>query len=89
MIDASASPQEAVPGAGLDVEQLTYGLPEPGETSPNFFHSSVRNSLAALPRTSLSVMVVIDENGYLTSLLTAGDLLRWCKAAWRVEQDYS
>jgi hypothetical protein len=87
MIDASASPQEVAPGAGLDVAQLTYGLPEAGEPPPNSFHSSFRNSLAALPRTSLSVMVVIDENGYLTPLLTAGDLLRWCKAAWRAEQD--
>ena len=87
MIDASTAPQEVAPKAGLDVEPLTCGLPNPGEPSPNSFNSSFWNSLPAVPRTSLSIMAVIDENGYLTPLLTAGDLLRWCKAAWRAEQD--
>jgi hypothetical protein len=41
---------------------------------------------AALPSTSVSVMVVIDADGYLMPLCTAGDLLRWCKAAWRAAE---
>ena len=42
-----------------------------------------------LPRTSTSVLVVLDANGDFTQLCTAGDLLRWCKAVWWAEQEWS
>ena len=45
------------------------------------------NWTASLPASSFSVMVVVDGNGRFQPLYTAGDLLRWCKSAWRAEQD--
>lgn len=45
------------------------------------------NWTASLPASSFSVMVVVDGNGCFQPLYTAGDLLRWCKSAWRAEQD--
>lgn len=36
-----------------------------------------------LPVSSYGVMAVIDSDGYLVPLWTAGDLLRACKAHWR------
>ena len=41
----------------------------------------------SLPASSFSVMVVVDENGRFQPLYTAGDLLRWCKSTWAMEQD--
>jgi hypothetical protein len=45
------------------------------------------NWTGALPASSFSVMVVVNDNGYFQSLYTAGDLFRWCKSTWRTEQD--
>jgi hypothetical protein len=39
------------------------------------------------PPSCESVMLVVDQDGYLAPIFTAGDLLRWCKAAWKVERD--
>jgi hypothetical protein len=81
-----ASPQEIAPEERLDIEQPAYG-PKPDEALPNASRSEFEGLPAPLPRTSLSLMMVMDENGSLTPLCTAGDLLRWCKAAWKAEQD--
>ena len=86
MRKAFTSAQKTAPAAGLNIEQAAYGLPEPSEPLAHFSRSELGNSLPPMPRTSMSVMVVIDENGYLTPLCTPADLLRWCKAAWRAEQ---
>lgn len=40
-----------------------------------------------MPASRAALMAVIDENGLLTPLCTAGDLLRSCKYFWRVSQD--
>jgi hypothetical protein len=40
-----------------------------------------------MPASRAAVMAVIDENGLLTPLCTAGDLLRNCKYFWRISQD--
>jgi hypothetical protein len=41
----------------------------------------------SLPASSFTVMVVVDCNGHFQPLYTAGDLLRWCKSTWAMEQD--
>ena len=82
-----AAPREIAPAAGLAIEPAEYGRPSSAGTLTNPHRPEFGNALTALPRTSLSVMVVIDDNGYLMPLCTAGDLLRWCKAAWRAERD--
>jgi hypothetical protein len=40
-----------------------------------------------MPASRAPLMAVIDENGLLTPLCTAGDLLRSCKYFWRVSRD--
>ena len=75
-----ASAHEITPAEGLNIEQPEYG----SEAAPrSSFHSEFRNSIGFSPPRSSSVLLVIDENGYLTPLLTAEDLLRLCKVAWR------
>jgi hypothetical protein len=47
----------------------------------------------ALPATAIPLaspammMAVVDADGYLIPLCTAGDLLRLCKVAWNAERD--
>ena len=45
------------------------------------------NWTGSLPASSFTVMVVVDCNGHFQPLYTAGDLLRWCKSTWAMEQD--
>ena len=75
---------EIAPADGLSIEQPAKETRS--ELAPRSFgHTNVGNSIAFFPSTSSSVLLVIDENGYLTPMLTAGDLLRLCKATWRAE----
>jgi hypothetical protein len=39
-----------------------------------------------MPASRAALMAVIDENGLLTPLCTAGDLLRSCKYFWRASR---
>jgi hypothetical protein len=39
--------------------------------------------IGSLPRSNFGVMAVVDEEGYLIPLWTAGDLLRACKILWQ------
>jgi len=76
---ASALPQDIDETARLNVAPQEFRAARSDEAvagSPQF------DPAAALPRSSVSVMVVIDDDGYLMPLCTAGDLSRWCKAAW-------
>jgi hypothetical protein len=41
--------------------------------------------VGSLPRGSFGLMAVVDEDGYLVPLCTAGDLLRACKIIWQAE----
>ena len=43
--------------------------------------------IGALPNPHVGAMVVLNDNGYLVPLCTAGDLLRGCKYYWRAAQD--
>jgi hypothetical protein len=45
------------------------------------------NWTGSLPASSFTVMVLVDCNGHFQPLYTAGDLLRWCKSTWAMEQD--
>ena len=87
MTQTFASPLEMAPDAVSTIEQALHRLPKPAKPLPNSFRSDCGDSLPPLPRTRLSVMAVMDDNGYLMPLCTAADLLRWCKAAWRAELD--
>jgi hypothetical protein len=40
-----------------------------------------------MPSSRAGLMAVVDENGYLIPVCTAGDLLRGCKYFWRASQD--
>jgi hypothetical protein len=82
MLDEAAD--EIAPADGLSIERPTCASTSaaaPG--SPG--QVTVGNSIDFLPFTSSSVLLVMDEDGYLTPLLTAGALLRLCKAKWRAE----
>jgi hypothetical protein len=39
-----------------------------------------------MPASSASVMLAVNEKGYLTPLCTPADLLYRCKAVWRAER---
>jgi hypothetical protein len=82
-----ASAQKIALAAVLNVEPPVYELPSPSKPLPNSLPSECGDSLPLLPRTSVSVMAVMNDHGYLTPLCTVGDLLRCCKAAWRAELD--
>ena len=43
--------------------------------------------IGALPRSSYGVMSVVNEDGYLVPVWTAGDLLRACKIIWQATKD--
>ena len=87
MPKAYASSQESAPAAALNIKPPLCESPKPSEPLPNSFRSKCGDTLPPLPRTSVSVMAVMDENGYLMQLCTAGDLLRWCKVAWKADLD--
>jgi hypothetical protein len=78
------------PALPLDIEQTVHENVAPPEYCASAPREAVTGSprlvLGNLPHTSVSVMVVIDDNGYLMPVCTAGDLLRWCKTAWRAAQ---
>jgi hypothetical protein len=77
------APHEIAPVDWLSTDHCAYeAKSEAGPRSPR--HVDFGNGIF-FPSSSSSVLVVIDENGYLTPLLTAGDLLRLCKEAWRAE----
>jgi hypothetical protein len=40
-----------------------------------------------MPRSSYGVMAVVNEDGYLVPVWTAGDLLRACKIIWQATKD--
>ena len=69
------------------VDELTTEQPRNEPAPRSSGHTKLENLFGFLPATSSSVLLVMDENGYLTPLLTATDLLRLCKATWRAEQD--
>lgn len=87
MTQTFASPLEMAPDAVLNIEQALPELPKPSKPLPNSTRSDCGGALPPLPSTSLSVMAIVDDNGYLMPLCTTADLLRWCKAAWRAELD--
>ena len=87
MTETIASSEKMARGSIPTIEQTLRELPRPGRPPPDSFRSECGDSLPPLPRTSLSVIPVMDDHGYLTPLCTAGDLLRCCKAAWRAERD--
>jgi hypothetical protein len=43
--------------------------------------------IGTLPNPRLGPIVVINDNGYLVPLWTAGELLRGCKYFWRASRD--
>jgi len=43
--------------------------------------------IGAMPRSSYGVMAVVNEDGYLVPVWTAGDLLRACKIIWQATKD--
>ncbi len=53
------------------------------ESTPGEMPRSPLPWIGSLPRTGFGVMAVIDEQGYLVPLWTAGDLLRACKILWQ------
>lgn len=73
-----------------NVPRLPQDVENTGDVNgapPDFRAITSSETALLLPLTNLTVLAVIDGNGYLMPLCTAGDLLRWCKAAWRAEQD--
>jgi hypothetical protein len=87
MTQKIASSGKMAPDSILPIEQNLRELPKPGRPPPDSLRTKWGDTLSALPRSSVSVMAVLDNSGNLTQLCTAGDLLRWCKAAWRAELD--
>ena len=83
--------QAHVKGKKPDMSKL-FSQETPTELSP---HDAIdreptitRQAIHSLaPVSCRTVMLVLDHDGYLTPVYTAGDLLRWCKATWRAEQD--
>jgi hypothetical protein len=45
--------------------------------------------IGAMPRPNYGVMAVVNEDGYLVPVYTAGDLLRACKIIWQATSDRS
>ena len=43
--------------------------------------------IGSMPRSSFGVMAVVNEDGYLVPVCTAGDLLRACKIIWQATED--
>ncbi|HEU4342453.1 MAG TPA: hypothetical protein VFU31_12860 [Candidatus Binatia bacterium] len=58
------------------------GVPPAVEKVEN---SPATSWLGPPPVSSVTLMAVVDVRGHLTPLYTARDLVRWCRAAWRVE----
>jgi hypothetical protein len=78
----SLAPEELVETIFSEPEPITDGRSNMATGTPLPWIGALRD-----PR--LGPMVALDDAGYLVPLCTAGDLLRWCKAAWRAEQDWA
>ena len=87
MPKAFASAQEIAPSAGLKIEQPAHWLTEPSEPQPNFSRSEVGNSCPPMPRTSLSVMVVIGRERMFDAAMHTRRSASLVQSAWRVKQD--
>ena len=53
-------------------------------TSEDLFHTQLP-WIGALPNPRLGPLVVLNDEGYLVPLFTAGDLLRGCRYLWWCE----
>lgn len=70
------------------LEELAPDSDENQEEAPPVTTEYVENRerlpwIGALPNPRVGPMFVLNENGYLVPLCTAGDLLRVCRYLWR------
>lgn len=82
-------PQNAgIPGNG--VADASLDLINPNNAAMVAENSDRRAPLpwtGVIPRFSYGVMAVVDQDGYLVPVFTAGDLLRACKMIWQATED--
>ena len=79
---APVSPEEEVVNA-LDIEMAAGEAVIESKRTSGAVTCPPLPWIGSLPGTSFGVMAVIDEEGYLIPLWTAGDLLRACKILWQ------
>ena len=72
---------------GDEIAAVSLDLVNAATQRPRISNRASFTSMGVMPRSSYSVMAVVNEDGYLVPVCTAGDLLRGCKIFWQASED--